>query len=242
MKDSRLAGSMNMPEREEERAASFMEGVQVALPIAIGYIPIAIAFGVIARQAELSLLDSALMSMLVYAGASQFMAVNMLAQGAGGLEVMMATLVINLRHLVMSFSLMNLLKDARPIWKGLLSLGVTDESFALVSLSKRNQPAFVGGIMLSAYIAWLGGTLLGGLLYQFIPAHIGTSMSIALYAMFIRLLIPEMRRERRIVLIAGTSMLINALGIWLFQIEAGWSIIISTLVASLLFVGKEAKV
>ncbi|MFC7441055.1 AzlC family ABC transporter permease [Laceyella putida] len=240
MKESEVAVSSEM-HAEERKSALFWAGVQVALPIAIGYIPIAIAFGVIARQAELTLFDSALMSMLVYAGASQFMAANMLATGAGGLEVIMATLVINLRHVVMGLSLMNLLKGARPVWKGLLSLGVTDESFAVASLSGRNHPAFVAGIMLSAYLAWVGGTLLGGLLYRLIPADIGASMSIALYAMFISLLIPEMRQGRHIVMIAGTSMLINALGTWLFRLESGWSIILATLVASLLFVRKEKK-
>ncbi|MFD1422137.1 AzlC family ABC transporter permease [Laceyella tengchongensis] len=222
-------------------AAQFWTGIQVALPIAVGYIPIAIAFGVMARQVELSLWDTALMSMLVYAGASQFMAVNMLATGAGGLEIILATLVINLRHVVMGLSLMNLLKGVRPAWKGALSLGVTDESFAVATLSGRNHPVFLAGIMVSAYLAWVGGTLLGGMLHQFIPPDIGNSMSIALYAMFISLLIPEMRRERKVVMIAGTAMLINALGTELLGLASGWSIILATLAASALFAGKGEK-
>ncbi|MGX9705877.1 hypothetical protein [Laceyella tengchongensis] len=66
-------------------------------------------------------------------------------------------------------------------------------------------------------------------------------MSIALYAMFISLLIPEMRRERKVVMIAGTAMLINALGTELLGLASGWSIILATLAASALFAGKGEK-
>jgi predicted branched-subunit amino acid permease len=79
------------------------------------------------------------------------------------------------------------------------------------------------------------------MLYQFIPPDIGNSMSIALYAMFISLLIPEMRRERKVVMIAGTAMLINALGTELLGLASGWSIILATLAASALFAGKGEK-
>ena len=168
------------------------KGLSSAAPIAIGYVPIAIAFGVIARQAGLPFVETVLMSMMVFAGASQFMAVQMATAGALGMEIIVATLVLNFRHFVMSLSLMDRLRDAPLLTKAGLSFGITDETFAVASMDEQGQdtplhPAYMAGLILLAYGSWVSGTVIGALFAQVIPPAISDSMNIALYAMFIGL-------------------------------------------------------
>src|SRR5699024_4971237 len=109
-------------------------GFSVGLPIVIGYLPIALAYGVLAKQSGMTLLELTLMSVMVFAGASQFMGANMIAVGAGAIEIIVATFVLNFRHFVMSLSFMNILRPLRMNSKIPLALGLTDESFAVSTL------------------------------------------------------------------------------------------------------------
>lgn len=211
----------------------FRQGVLAGIPIAIGYIPISVAFGVVAKQTGIPLIQSVLMSSLVFAGASQFMAVNMLAQGSGVIEIILATFVLNFRQFIMSLSLMNILEETTGIWKSILSLGITDEIFAVASLQKEKaNHLFLAGLTITAYAAWVIGTILGGLLSNVIPTSISSDMSIALYAMFIGLLVPAIRGTWKIGLVAAISMLLNSMfGMF---ISNGWSIVFATLLGGLI--------
>jgi len=204
------------------------------MPIALGYIPIAIAFGALAMEARLRLIEAALMSVIVFAGASQFMAVSMVLAGAGGWQIIAATLFINLRHLVMSMAVHNRIQTDKRGWRVLLSFGVTDETFALLTMqldSAAISPWFAAGLMGIAYLGWVGGTLIGGLSAQVIPARLSASMTLGLYALFIGLLMPQVRRSLRIGLIAAVSMAINA--VLTPIIAPGWAIVIATTLGAL---------
>lgn len=214
----------------------FVEGAWRSLPIVIGYFPVAIAFGLISTQSDLSLYHTVLMSVMVYAGASQFMAVSMFASGVGAVEMILATFILNFRHFIMGLSLMNGVHSLSNKWKWLLSSWITDETFSVASFHKEKaSPGFLGGLMLTAYSSWIVGTLLGGLLGDFIPPGIGESMSIALYAMFIGLLIPSVRKNWKIGLISILSMLLC----YFFSrfLSSGWSIVLATVLGSLAGVG-----
>lgn len=211
------------------------KGLSSAAPIAIGYVPIAIAFGVIARQAGLPFVETVLMSMMVFAGASQFMAVQMATAGALGMEIIVATLVLNFRHFVMSLSLMDRLRNAPLLTKAGLSFGITDETFAVASMDEQGQgtrlhPAYMAGLILLAYGSWVFGTVIGALFAQVIPPAISDSMNIALYAMFIGLLVPVVRKMWRAGAIALIGMALNALfGLFL---PGGWATILATVSAA----------
>jgi len=230
----------------ETKKAELIHGMAAALPIVIGYLPIAITFGLIAQQSGISILHAVLMSLMVYAGASQFMAVNMFVAGAGMIEITLATFILNLRHFIMGLSLMNLLKKLPSIWKILISAGLTDETFALSSLKIRENEQhrgqlYVIGIMLASYSSWALGTFMGGLLANIIPANISDSMAIALYAMFIGLLIPSVRSELRVGLIALASMLLCY--IFSQYLNSGWAIVFATILGSFcgIFLMKERE-
>lgn len=222
-------------------------GMVTGFPIMLGYIPVAITYGVLAKQAGMSLFELTLMSAMVFAGASQFMAANMVAVGTGVLEIVIATFVLNFRHFVMSLSFMNYVRKIPLRLKLPLSLGLTDETFAVSSVhakeAKDTKGAyFYAGIIIVAYLSWVLGSLLGGVLGDIIPEQLSQSMGVALYAMFIGLLIPSVKKNIRVGLIAVIAMLLNAICVQL-GMGSGWAIVVGTVVGGFtgVFLLKEEK-
>src|SRR5699024_6885837 len=128
------------------------------------------------------------MSVLVFAGASQYMGANMIDVGAGAFEIIIATVVLNFGNFEMRLAFMNRLRWIHSKWTEPLSLGLTDETFAVCALhpeeAKQEKGAFFYlGLFLSAYLSWIFGSFLGGVLGEVIPEKLSQSMGIALYAM-----------------------------------------------------------
>ena len=210
-------------------------GIVVGFPIMLGYLPVAITYGVLAKQSGMSLMELTLMSVFVYAGASQFMGANMIAVGAGAIEIIIATFVLNFRHFVMSLSFMNRLRTIGLKWRAPLSLGLTDESFAVSALhtkeAKEDQGIlFYLSLFLTAYLSWITGSFIGGVLGEIIPEKLSQSMGIALYAMFIGLLIPSVKKEWKVGLIAVLAMLIHVFCSYVIGLSSGWSIVFGTVI------------
>jgi 4-azaleucine resistance transporter AzlC len=175
--------------------AVIKDGVTAAWPICLGYAPIGLAFGVLAQKAGLSPAEIGLMSLLVFAGSSQFIAVSMLGGGAAAIPILLTTFTINLRHLLMSSSLAVHLRDLKPAWLFLYAYGVTDESFALNTARFREQTwDWRRALVLNhtANLAWIVSSILGGYGGQFIPAA-AFGIDYALPAMFICLLVLQLR-------------------------------------------------
>jgi len=170
-----------------------MTGVSTAWPICLGYIPIGLAFGVIAEKSGLNPLEIGLMSLLVFAGSAQFIAVSMLSSGAGTASIVATTFMVNLRHFLMSSSLAVYLKPdkGKRKWLWLLAYGVTDESFA-INLAKFRQGNWdmfkTLTVNQTANFVWIISTVSGGFGGQFIPEG-AFGIDYALIAMFICLLI-----------------------------------------------------
>ncbi|MBM7571422.1 AzlC family ABC transporter permease [Aquibacillus albus] len=215
------------------RLLMIQRGIAKGIPIMLGYMPIALTYGVLAKQAGMSVMEITLMSILVYAGASQFMGVGMIAASAGAIEIIVATFVLNFRHFVMSLSFMNRIRGIGLKWKAPLSLGLTDESFSVASLhtdeaQKDRGGYFYAALMLTAYLSWIFGSFIGGVLGDIIPEALSQSMGIALYAMFIGLLIPSLKKEVKLTFIALTAMLINYASSQ--YVDTGWAIVLGTLI------------
>jgi 4-azaleucine resistance transporter AzlC len=196
----------------ESRRNEFLEGLGLGLPIVFGYVPVAIAFGLVCRNAGLPPYMALLFSALVFAGASQFMAVEMLAMGIQGLEVVAATLAVNFRHFLMSSSI------ASRVPTPVVAFGITDEVFAVSStyggvLSAR----LVIGIEAVAYTAWCGGTVLGAVAGEVLPPLIQQALGVTLYALFVSLLVPQLQRDRGVV-----AAVVAAVGIRLGLGATGW--------------------
>ncbi|WP_043528170.1 AzlC family ABC transporter permease [Litchfieldella xinjiangensis] len=190
-----------------------MQGLLASLSIMAGYIPIAISFGLAAIEAGLSPGLIMLVSVVVYAGASQFVLIALLASGAGLLSAVPTVLMMNARHLFYGPALLTQLRDSqRRLPSPLLAFGLTDEVFA-TALSKvqhiapaAREPWFFG-LQLGAYGAWLGGTLLGTRLGDTIataPRFVEASMTFILPALFFALLLDVGMKQWRGTLLATT--------------------------------------
>jgi len=184
-----------MPTSQARKQRPLKKGAVAAWPICLGYVPIGLAFGVLAQKAGLSPLEIGLMSVFVFAGSSQFIAVSMLAAGASLFAIVATTFVVNLRHFLMSSALAVFLKNADHKKLTFFAYGVTDESFA-VNLSKfRDSQWDLDSALVTNYTAnftWIITTVLGGIGGQFIPAH-AFGIDYALIAMFICLLVFQLR-------------------------------------------------
>lgn len=222
---------------------SFLKGMLAAVPIVIGYLPIALAYGVIATEAGLTVGEITMMSVFVFGGASQFMIVNMMLASSLYIEIILATFVLNFRHFVMSFAMMHRLKEAPFFVKLILGAQTTDESFSFFSLSDVDEDRdyhFFLGLFMAGYLAWVFGSLLGGFVGLLIPAKLGISFGVSLYAMFIALLVPAVKKAMRYLWIAVLAMVLNYS--FSLVINSGFSLILATLLASTLNVFKKGEV
>jgi len=202
----------------------YKEGIKAGWPICLGYFPIGLAFGVLAQKAGLHPIEIGLMSLLVFAGSSQFVAVSMLSGGASVLSIVLTTFVINLRHLLMSSSLAVYLRSVNKSWTALFAYGVTDESFAvnLTRFRDRNwdwRQALV--VNQTANLAWIASSIVGAYSGQFIPAG-AFGIDYALIAMFLCLLVFQLRGR----LYALTAIVAGVLAVFLALLVPGNSYIV----------------
>lgn len=215
----------------------FLTGMKTGLPIAFGYFPIAVAFGLLAKANGLPAITSILMSALVFAGASQFIAVNLWATGMGGGEIIITTFLVNMRHFLMSATLARRLGPQPPKVKSLIAFGITDETFSLVAMAPEHNrsPAFVVGVNTAAYLGWVLGTATGTMLVDGLPVILQSSMGLALYAMFIGLLVPGLKGSKANLAVCGLSLVLSMVASWgpswLTKIGKGWKVMIITVVA-----------
>jgi len=170
-------------------------GVRAALPIVLGYIPVGVAFGVLARKAGLNPLEAGAMSFLVYAGASQFIAVEMISSGASLVPIILTTFFVNLRHLLMSSTVSLYFNRQSLRVMGLLSAQLTDESFAvaMADTSKiSNRPRYLFALQMTSQLAWISGSVAGALFGSFIKSS-SYGIPFALPALFICLLVLQLK-------------------------------------------------
>ena len=214
------------------KTSDYLQGVKAGVPIILGIIPVGVAFAIMARQSGFSILETIMMSATVFAGASQMVSVNMYRQGADLLAIILATFVINLRHLIMSTCIMHKMKSDNVLMKSLVSFGITDESFAIFT-NLESEEATIGffmGLISVTYSTWVLSTVLGAISVKLLPAIIANSLGISLYAMFIALLIPNVKRDFKLLYLMIFTGLLNLI---LVNIIGGsWAMILSTLIAA----------
>jgi len=209
----------------------FVDGFKTAWPICVGYFPIGLAFGVLAQKAGLYPWQIGMMSLFVFAGSSQFIAVSMLSSGASVAAIAMTTFVVNLRHFLMSSSLAVYLQGSSWKFLSAFAYGVTDESFAVNMVKFRTdewgkERALV--VNQTANAAWILSTVLGGYGGEFIPAG-SFGIDYALSAMFLALLVFQLRGRIYLMtgLVAGVLAVILAL-----LIPGNLYVVIASLIAA----------
>ena len=217
---------------KSKRLKSYLYGVRKGIPVLIGFLPVAISYAIAATAGGMSAGETVGMSAAVFAGASQIMAAEMIAGGAGSFAIIMATLTLNLRHIIMSTCVFKKLKTKNWFIRLLVGFGVTDETFAIYTTEnhERSDEYFMLGLISISYGSWVLGALIGVILQQAMPESLSSSFGIALYALFIALIVPDIKKSLKLFL---TVLLTVGIKIGLsFAIDKSWSIIVATLVGA----------
>jgi len=162
----------------DKKSNQALIGMVRAVPIILGYLPIGLAFGVLASTAGVGIYGAVAMSVFVFAGSSQLIAVGMIGAGAEMAAITMTVFLVNLRHMLMSAYLAPYLGGLSRFEQALFSYELTDESFAIHSSYFRQQGVpskrQLFSLNLSAHLAWVGGTFLGSLLGERLTLDIET--------------------------------------------------------------------
>ncbi|MBL4952342.1 AzlC family ABC transporter permease [Neobacillus sp. YIM B02564] len=219
----------------EKDSSQFKKGLQSGISIGIGYFPIALTFGLLAKTSGLSLTETVLMSMIVFAGASQYISLSLIAYGTGVFEIILTTFIVNIRHFLMSATLNEKSDDDPLINKIIYAFGITDETFSVAAT--KDGPITTGfmlGLNFVAYSSWVVFSGVGHLIGASLPQTLQESMGVALYAMFIGLLVPSMKVSMKVVFLAVLGAVFNSI-LTINEIMAqGWAIVTATLLSSII--------
>lgn len=217
----------------------FKRGLKDGLPICLGYFSVSMAFGLTAVKAGIPLWAAVLISFSNLTSAGQFAGINIIIANGTVLELIISTLIINIRYFLMSLSVSQKVHEEFNIPKRLIaSYGMTDEVFA-VSMQRTGELRFpyMVGLIILPLLGWTLGTLTGAVATDVLPAVISDAMGIALYGMFIAIIIPPARENRKVFLVIlmaiAASLCFTYIPI-LKKVSGGWSIIIITVVISAL--------
>ena len=212
----------------------FALGLKAGIPVVLGFVPVGIAYALMARNAGLTVAETCSMSIFVFAGASQMMCAGMVGSGASMFVIVLATFIINLRHLIMSTCVMNHMQDGSVPARLIAAFGVTDESFSIFTMEKKhNSIRFFFGLILSTYLSWVAGSFIGAIASDFLPEIVTLSLGVSLYAMFIGLLFPGLRGNGRLALLVLLTAVTNTL--FNLFLASSWALIASTLLCA--FIG-----
>ncbi|MFE8696308.1 AzlC family ABC transporter permease [Cytobacillus sp. FJAT-53684] len=216
-------------------ASEFRKGIQAGISIAIGYAPIALTFGLLAKTTGLSIGEAVLMSLVVFAGASQYISLSLLSLGTGVFEIVLTTFIVNIRHFLMSTALNEKSEDDHLINKAIYSFGITDETFSVAAMKEGTvSTGYMFGLNFIAYMSWVVCSGIGFLIGASLPQTLQESMSIALYAMFIGLLVPSMKKSVKIVFLAALAACFNTIFTLTNALSSGWAIVVATLLSAVI--------
>lgn len=217
---------------------SFKAGARDGLPIALGYLSVSFAFGLSAVSMGMPFWCTVLISLCNVTSAGQFAGLPLILSGAPVIEMIMSQLVINLRYALMSLSLSQKLSPAVSTPKRLaISYGVTDEIFA-VSASKSTEvgAGYMAGLIMVPVTGWTLGTLLGGVAGGFLPDTLQSALGIALYSMFIAIVLPPAKHHAPTMRVVILSVILSVAFYYvpgLNRVSSGFAIILCAVTASL---------
>lgn len=211
----------------------YIQGAHDGIPIAMGYLAVSFTLGIAAKNVGMEAFPAALMSISNLTSAGEFAALGLITAGATYMEMAGAQLIINLRYFLMSCALSQRLPEGLPFFHRLLvSYGVTDEIFGIsIGAGKNLNPFYTYGAVSVAAPAWTLGTFLGVVSGNVLPDRILSALNVALYGMFIAVIVPPARKQKVLAGLIAVSMAASLLFTYLpvvSQISSGMRIILLT--------------
>ena len=215
-------------------ALLFLRGLRDGLPIGAGYFAVSFAFGIQAVAAGLDAFQTFVLSGSNLTSAGQFAGIGVIKAGGALAAMALTQLVINLRYCLMSCAISQKLAPGVPFWhRWFIAFGVTDEIFAVsVAAPGRLRPAYSYGLIAAAWPGWAGGSLLGAIAGDVLPDSVSNALSMALFAMFIAIVVPAARDDRRVLVVSLAAAALSAalaFAPWTAALSEGMRVVIVTL-------------
>lgn len=213
------------------------KGMRDGIPICLGYLAVSFSLGIVARNIGLSPFQSFLTSLLCNASAGEYAGFTVIAASAPFLEMAVVTLIANARYLLMSAALSQRLNPKMPFFhRFLIAYDITDELFGInIAQPGYINPFYTYGAVLTAAPGWAIGTALGTIAGNLLPLRIVSALSVALYGMFLAVIIPPAKKDRviavLIVICFAASYLASTLPMVSALSEGTRTIILTVLIA-----------
>ncbi|MBR3244122.1 MAG: AzlC family ABC transporter permease [Parasporobacterium sp.] len=219
------------------RKRAFTAGMKAGIPIALGYFAVSFTFGMMAVQSGLTVFQATLISLTNLTSAGQFASLAIITAGGSLLELALNQFIINLRYLLMGFSLSQKLDRNYPFFhKFFVAFGITDEIYGVAaSRPGKNSPWYHYGAMALAIPGWTLGTLVGAAAGQILPQIVMSALSVAIYGMFLAIIIPPAKKNHFLIFVILSAMALGAVFRYvpgLNKISSGFVVIIITVLVS----------
>lgn len=221
----------------KDKIKIILRGIRDGFPIALGYLAVSFTLGIAAKKASLGAFSATLMSFTNNTSAGEFAALSLISAGSSYMEMALTQLIINIRYLLMSCSLSQKLSEKTSLLKRLmLGYCITDEVFG-VSYAYEGvlDPFYTYCAMFLPAIGWSMGTFLGITVGNILPNSVMSALGVALYAMFIAIIVPPAKKNKVIAIGVVSSMAVS----WAFtklpllgRVSSGFRIIIITVLVS----------
>ena len=221
----------------QNSALTFKIGLKDGLPIALGYLSVAFAFGMLTVEHGLAGWAAPAISLSNFTGTGQFVGMELIASHVSLWELAFTMFVVNIRYLLMSLTLSQRLDSQVSFSQRLLiAFGNTDEIFAVAMQKQQTLPfSYMLGLILCSYFGWNVGTILGVVASGILPLSVQAALGIALYAMFIAIIIPPANDSKPVLRIVIVSAVLSCIFKWFpffASIGDGWIVIICGIVAA----------
>lgn len=236
MHNSLFRAIMLLMKKEENMLSNytFVRGMRDGIPICLGYFAVSFALGIAGRGVGMNAVQAFVMSLTMVASAGQFAAITLIGAGAGIIEMITTTVVVNLRYLLMSCSLTQKLSpETKLLHRLALSYCMTDEIFGLsISVDGFLRPVYTYGITVISVSGWCLGTVLGVVAGNILPALVTNALGVAMYGMFLAIIIPPAKGNHFLGALVAVSMAASGLFSilpYLKAISSGFRVIILTI-------------
>ena len=236
--------------KNQDNKAAFAQGLKDGVPIALAYFAVSFSLGIAAKNAGLNPAQGFIVSALCTASAGEYVGFTMIAASATLIETAVATLVTNARYFLMSCALSQKMDSKMPFFhRFIVAHFVTDELFGIAINRKGSfNPFYSYGAILCSVPWWSIGTMLGVIAGNIMPLRLVSAFSVALYGMFLAIIIPPARKEKSVALVVVASFVLSSIAFYLpgfANIAEGTKTIIITVVvaavAAILFPHKEQE-
>lgn len=215
---------------------NFKRGFKAGFPIGLGYLSVSFTFGIMAISYGFSWWQAVLISMLTVTSAGQFAGIGIMIHPGQYIEMLISQLTINVRYSFMSISVSQKADSKfKGIYRWLLGFMMTDEIFAVASQEPAVSRSFFSGLCVLPYIGWSLGTLIGALLGSILPERLMSALSLAIYGMFVAIVVPEMKKSRPVIVVVILAALFSCLFRYLpllTSVSSGISITICAICAA----------